>query len=172
MKLHKANGIAVLVSALAVLPCAAHAWENPIDGEKPSIQQRGEVTPAALAFVISSVNYARSSAGDTETIVSLRNRGGASCSVEVEWMLGFGGTVSGISGPLTLNPGDTGEFATANSGESVSPFVINAFRNTTTDFEGSARISSTCSTALGVNAIMATGLGSSSGPKYVNLSVN
>ncbi|WP_287129288.1 hypothetical protein [Candidatus Cyanaurora vandensis] len=113
-----------------------------------------------LPNILYDVAYARSANQSSEMVISIKNPNTFSCGVQVEWIFGGGGTQVGVSGPFTLAPQNTLEFTTANSGESISPFILNVFRDTTTEFEGSARIRSGCSTTtkLGVNALLVTGI--------------
>jgi|GEM_PF-4267726 hypothetical protein len=116
-------------------------------------------TATVLPNVVYEVAYA-ASLTSTETVVSIGNPSTtATCQVQVEWLYGSGGSVAGYSGPYNLSPQTTLEFTTANSGEVVNPFVLNVFRDTTTTFEGKARIRTNCSTSnkFGVNAVLAVG---------------
>ncbi|MBW4622987.1 MAG: hypothetical protein KME17_26965 [Cyanosarcina radialis HA8281-LM2] len=153
------------------------AFAGAADGSGGGVgSQSLKVAPAiapVLPNILYDVIYANSTAG-TETVVSIKNTNAVACQVQVEWLFGFGAGQAGVSGPFNIPPQTTAEFTTANAGESVPPFVLNVFRDTTGVLEGSARIRSNCaaSARLGVNAVLVTGIGSASGPKYTSISVS
>jgi hypothetical protein len=104
---------------------------------------QAQVTPPCVLY---DVVYARSvnqpteeTAGRTvETVVTIKNPNTFDMRVRVQW-LDPTGTVIGNS-TLTVKPDHTREFTTANRGEIVVPFILDALRNTTVDFEGGARV--------------------------------
>jgi hypothetical protein len=169
--------IAAMTLATAISFTNKPAFAGAADGSQGSVgSQSSKVAPAiapVLPNVLYDVPYANSTIG-TETVISIKNTNGVSCQVQVEWLLGFGASQVGVSGPITLAPQTVLEFTTANSGESISPFVLNVFRDTTGVFEGSARIRSNCGAIakLGVNAVLVTGIGSTTGPKLAPISVS
>jgi hypothetical protein len=115
-------------------------------------------TATVLPNVMYEVVYA-ASLTSTETVISIGNPSTtAACQVQVEWVYASG-SVAGYSGPYNLAPQTTWEFTTANSGEVVNPFILNVFRDTTSTFEGKARIRTSCPTSnkFGVNAVLAVG---------------
>jgi hypothetical protein len=131
-------------------------------------QQEEEVGESAVVLQVATlpiaydIVYARSESDtSTETVVSVQNTGKKPCNVEVQWLFGLGGGgEAGLSGPITLLPGETAEFSTANIGEAVPPYIINAFRDTTNDFEGGARVRTNCQQKkVGVQATLVNGIG-------------
>jgi hypothetical protein len=129
------------------------------------------VTP--LPNILYDVVYYRTGSG-AETVISIKNTTNSACNVQVEWLLGFGSSQQGVSGPSPIAPQDTLEFTTANQGEAIPPFVLNVFRDTTAELEGSARIRSDCPvrSRFGVNAVLVTGIGSGSTFDYMPISVS
>jgi hypothetical protein len=142
--------ILALVMSYGFLPSATFCQEDEDLGN-------GSLSQVALSLPIAyDIVYARSDTSPTrtETVVSIQNTTGAACDCEVEWLLGSGSTV-GLSGPLNLAKGETREFTTANSLESVEPYVLNQFRDTTLDFEGAARVRTNClNKRVGINATL------------------
>lgn len=146
------------------------------DGSGSSNQRSTSAAPQAvkpLANILYDVVYYRTGSG-AETVISIKNTTKSSCNVQVEWLFGFGSSQQGVSGPFTIAPQDTLEFTTANDDEFIPPFVLNVFRNTTEDLEGSARIRSNCpvGSRFGVNAVLVTGIGSGSMLDYTPISVS
>ena len=108
------------------------------------------------------VNYARSNTETlTETVVVVTNTGNAPVTVSVDWKFALAGVV-GTSGPLILNSLEAQHFVTANLGESVEPFFVNAPRDTTSDFDGIAMVIAD-SAAIAVNAVLLVGNGQQPG---------
>ena len=114
------------------------------------------------AQVLYTAEYARSVDFDSlpkvETVITIRNPSTLTCSIQVNW-LDPNGFVVGVSGPSVLGFNQTREFTTANPGEIAHPFLLDVFRNSVNDFEGTAQIiSPNCSTIskLGVNASLVT----------------
>lgn len=146
------------------------------DGSGSSNQRSTSVTPQAvnpLPNILYDVVYYRTGEG-AETVISIKNTTDSTCNVQVEWLFGFGSNQQGVSGPIAIAPQDTLEFTTANEGESIPPFVLNVFRNTIDELEGSARIRLDCSarSRFGVNAVLVTGIGSGSTLDYTPISVS
>lgn len=146
------------------------------DGHGPGNRRSTLAAPQAvtpLPNILYDVVYYRTGSG-AETVISIKNTTSSYCKVQVEWLYGFGATQQGMSGPLIIQPQDTMEFTTANEGEDIPPFVLNVFRDTTDDLEGSARIRSDChaSSKFGVNAVLVTGIGTSTGLNYTPISVS
>lgn len=101
-----------------------------------------------------------------ETVITIKNMSPVPCSAEVQWLFSVGNTSAGASGPMTLNPNQSLEYTTANDGELVAPYILNIFRDSTEDFEGSASIITDCeaiiaNATLSVDIDPATGLASS-----------
>lgn len=147
--------IALIVGcSFGVLPKTTLAQDAP--------PRTGIIQPATtpLPNSVYEVVYAASSTSNlSETIVSIGNPSTTTCQVQVEWDYGTDGSVAGYSGPYNLSPRATLEFTTANTGESVKPFTLNVFRDTTQNFEGKARIRTNCptTTKFSVNAVVAVG---------------
>jgi len=144
-----------------------------------SLGNQGSTSPntqaaTPLPNILYDVVYYRTGDG-AETVISIKNTTASSCQVQVQWLAGFiKARPQGLSGPINLEPQATQEFTTANAGEVVPPFVLNVFRNTKTNLEGSARIRSNCpaSSRFGVNAVLVSGIGATSGLKYTPISVS
>jgi hypothetical protein len=144
-----------ITMVLGFIAPAAIAQGEEDEGESAVVLQQ------ATLPIVFDVIYARSDIDtNTETVITVQNTGKKPCSVEVEWLFGLGPSAAGLSGPITLLPGETAEFSTANLGEAVPPYVINAFRDTTGDFEGGARVRANCQQKkLGVQASLLTSIG-------------
>lgn len=144
--------LALIVGAsFGTLPMTVLAQEAPTETVKPKA--------TALPNTVYEVVYS-ASLPSTETVISIGNPSTTTtCQVQVEWSYAFGGSTAGYSGPYNLAPQTTLEFTSANSGESVKPFILNVFRDTTQDFEGKARIRTNCpkTQKFGVNAVLAVG---------------
>jgi hypothetical protein len=116
--------------------------------------------PAHAQADLYRLSYARSlnpAVGPkAETVVSIVNTNPVPCDLQVNW-LNPAGAVIGMSGPVAVPPNGTLEFTTANMAEVIQPILPDVFRNTNTNFEGSALIftpNCPADTLLGVNATM------------------
>jgi hypothetical protein len=126
-----------LTSGLAIAQDGSHETMPP---ELRALMQKEEMKKLAPALATMPLQmrtaYAVGGLERCETVVSLSNFSDDRTVVEVEFFTGFNAFQRGIA-QLQLAPGETGEIATA---QPVSPFVINAVRNSAVAFEGYANI--------------------------------
>lgn len=100
----------------------------------PQLQELG-LAVAVLPLQLRTA-YAVGGVNGCETVISVSNFSSIPHEIEVEFFTGFNFLQRGEAS-LTLDSGETGEIATTDI---VPPFLINAFRDDATPFEGYANI--------------------------------
>lgn len=132
-----------LVAATLVVVAAPAAAVLP----QPQFQTPAAAIPVNPAvYVVPYATHAGTTTGSpVRTVVTVGNsEAQPSCDVQLEW-INFNNAGAGVSGPFAVGPGETFEFTTTVLGAPAPwPFFENVHRNATADFEGHAKIRTTC----------------------------
>lgn len=131
--------LAWLLAASCAAPAAAVL-------PQPQFQTPAGVMPANPAvYVIPYAAHLATPTSPNRTIVTVGNAElNAVCAVQLEW-INFNNAAAGVSGPFPVGPGETFEFTTSLLADPIAlPFFENVHRNSASDFEGHAKVRSSC----------------------------
>lgn len=161
--------------AAAVVPVAVSAqvqptWRTPA-GTGLAFQSTSYVIPYATSLPPLGIPTQDLTA---ETVVTVgANGAGNGCNVQVAWF-DFNGALAGVSGPFLVPAENTLEFTSHFAPPGIwSQGQLNVFRNNASQFEGHAKVRSSCGAGvrLRVNAQVVTTDAQSGENKYIHVKV-